>query len=193
MNNDVLNTSIEFLKGVGPNRARLIKDELKISKFKDLLFQFPYRYIDKTKYHKISEIQSYNSEIQLIGSIKELKEVGIGSKKRLVANFHDNTGQIQLVWFKTNKWLLDSIKLNTKYILFGKINDFKGIKSIPHPELEIYNENNLKKRTNLFGVYPSTENLNKKGVTNKVFSKLIEELVPIVLLLLKVPIFAKSI
>ena len=176
MNNDVLNTSIEFLKGVGPNRARLIKDELKISKFKDLLFQFPYRYIDKTKYHKISEIQSYNSEIQLIGSIKELKEVGIGSKKRLVANFHDNTGQIQLVWFKTNKWLLDSIKLNTKYILFGKINDFKGIKSIPHPELEIYNENNLKKRTNLFGVYPSTENLNKKGVTNKVFSKLIEEL-----------------
>ena len=176
MNNDVLNTSIEFLKGVGPNRARLIKDELKISKFKDLLFQFPYRYIDKTKYHKISEIQSYNSEIQLIGTIKELKEVGIGSKKRLVANFHDNTGQIQLVWFKTNKWLLDSIKLNTKYILFGKINDFKGIKSIPHPELEIYNENNLKKRTNLFGVYPSTENLNKKGVTNKVFSKLIEEL-----------------
>ena len=176
MNNDVLNTSIEFLKGVGPNRARLIKDELKISKFKDLLFQFPFRYIDKTKYHKISDIQSYNSEIQLIGSIKELKEVGIGSKKRLVANFHDNTGQIQLVWFKTNKWLLDSIKLNTKYILFGKINDFKGIKSIPHPELEIYNENNLKKRTNLFGVYPSTENLNKKGVTNKVFSKLIEEL-----------------
>ena len=176
MNNDVLNTSIEFLKGVGPNRAKLIKDELKISKFKDLLFQFPYRYIDKTKYHKISEIQSYNSEIQLIGTIKELKEVGIGSKKRLVANFHDNTGQIQLVWFKTNKWLLDSIKLNTKYILFGKINDFKGIKSIPHPELEIYNENNLKKRTNLFGVYPSTENLNKKGVTNKVFSKLIEEL-----------------
>ena len=119
MNNDVLNTSIEFLKGVGPNRARLIKDELKISKFIDLLFQFPYRYIDKTKYHKISEIQSYNSEIQLIGKIKELKEVGIGSKKRLVANFHDNTGQIQLVWFKTNKWLLDSIKLNTKYILFG--------------------------------------------------------------------------
>ena len=176
MNNDVLNTSIEFLKGVGPNRARLIKDELKISKFKDLLFQFPFRYIDKTKYHKISDIQSYNSEIQLIGTIKELKEVGIGSKKRLVANFHDNTGQIQIVWFKTNKWLLDSIKLNTKYILFGKINDFKGIKSIPHPELEIYNENNLKKRTNLFGVYPSTEKLNKKGVTNKVFSKLIEEL-----------------
>ncbi len=176
MNNDILNTSIEFLKGVGPNRAKLIKNELKLSKFKDLLFQFPFRYIDKTKYHKISEVNSSNSEIQLIGKIKEIKEVGIGSKKRLIGNFYDKTGEIQLVWFKTNKWLIDSIKLNTNYIIFGKINDFKGIKSIAHPELEIYNENNLKKRTNLFGVYPSTENLNKKGVTNKVFSKLIEEL-----------------
>jgi len=176
MNNDILNTSIEFLKGVGPNRAKLIKKELKISNFKDLLFQFPYRYIDKTKYHKISEINSSSSEIQLVGHIKELKQVGIGSKKRIIANFYDNTGKIQLIWFKTNKWLIDSIKLNTKYIIFGKINDFRGVKSIPHPELEIYNINNLKKRTNLFGVYPSTENLNKKGITNKVFSKLIEEL-----------------
>ena len=121
MNNDVLNKSIEFLKGVGPNRAKLIKKELKISKFKDLLFQFPYRYIDKTKYHKISEINSSNNEIQLIGKIKELREVGIGSKKRLVASFYDKSGKIELVWFKTNKWLLDSVKLNTKYIIFGKI------------------------------------------------------------------------
>ena len=175
MNNDVLKTSIEFLKGVGPNRAKLIRNELKISNFKELLFQFPYRYIDKTKYHKISEISSNNSEIQLIGEIKELKEIGIGSKKRLVANFSDKTGVIQLVWFKTNKWLVDSIKLNKTYIVFGKINEFKDSLSMPHPELEIYNEVNLKKRMSLFAVYPSTENLNKKGITNKVFSKLIEE------------------
>ena len=70
---------------------------------------------------------------------------------------------------------LESIKLNKTYIVFGKINDFKGNLSIPHPELEIYNEINLKKRMSLFAVYPSTENLNKKGITNKVFSKLIEE------------------
>ena len=176
MNNDILNTPIEFLKGVGPNRAKLIKDELKISNFKDLLFQFPFRYIDKTKYHKISEIDTISSEIQLIGEIKELKEVGIGSKKRLVGSFSDKTGTIQLVWFKTNKWLIESIKLNKTYILFGKINDFKGTKSIPHPELEAYNKDNLSRRTSLFGVYPSTENLNKKGVTNRVFTKLIEEL-----------------
>ena len=147
MNNDILNTPIEFLKGVGPNRAKLIKEELKISNFKDLLFQFPYRYIDKTKYHKISEIDTISSEIQLIGEIKELKEVGIGSKKRLVGSFSDKTGTIQLVWFKTNKWLIESIKLNKTYILFGKINDFKGTKSIPHPELEVYSKDNLSRRT----------------------------------------------
>jgi len=176
MNNDLLNTSIEFLKGVGPNRAKLIKNELKVSKFKDLLFQFPYRYIDKTKYHKISEININNSEIQLVGNITDLKEVGIGSKKRLTANFSDSSGSVQLVWFKTNKWLIDSIKLNTTYIVFGKINNYKGKLSIPHPELELYSQENIRRRTNLYAVYPSTEVLNKRGITNKVFTKLVEEL-----------------
>ena len=124
----------------------------------------------------MSERDNINSEIQLIGEIKELKEVGVGSKKRLVGSFTDKTGTIQLVWFKTNKWLIDSIKLNKTYILFGKINDFKGAKSIPHPELEVYNKDNISKRTSLYGVYPSTEILNKKGITIRVFSKLIEEL-----------------
>jgi len=176
MNKDILNTSIEFLKGVGPNRAKLIKNELKISKFKDLLFHFPFRYIDKTKYHKISEINFNSSEIQLIGKITELKELGVGSKKRLSASFSDNTGSIQLVWFKTSKWIIDSIKLNQTYIVFGKINNYNNNISIAHPELEIYSKENIKNRTNLFAVYPSTENLNKRGITNKVFSKLVEEL-----------------
>ena len=176
MNKDILNTSVEFLKGVGPNRAKLIKNELKISKFKDLLFHFPFRYIDKTKYHKISEINFNSSEIQLIGKITELKELGVGSKKRLSASFSDNTGSIQLVWFKTSKWIIDSIKLNQTYIVFGKINNYNNNISIAHPELEIYSKENIKNRTNLFAVYPSTENLNKRGITNKVFSKLIEEL-----------------
>ena len=146
MNNDILNTSIEFLKGIGPNRAKLIKSELKISTFKDLLFQFPFRYIDKTSYHKISEIQSINSEIQIIGKISDLKEVGIGKKKRLVAKFIDDTGSIDLVWFKTNRWLIDSIKLNTEYIAYGKLKSYNGKHSIAHPELELYNNENVKKR-----------------------------------------------
>ena len=176
MNSDILNTSIEFLKGVGPNRAKLLNSELKISTFKDLLFQFPFRYIDKTSYHKISEIQSINSEIQIIGKISDLKEVGIGKKKRLVAKFIDDTGSIDLVWFKTNRWLIDSIKLNTEYIAYGKLNSYNGKHSIAHPELELYNNENVKKRTKLTAVYPSTELLNRRGITNKVILNLIEEL-----------------
>jgi ATP-dependent DNA helicase RecG len=176
MNSDILNTSIEFLKGVGPNRAKLLNGELKISTFKDLLFQFPFRYIDKTSFHKISEIQSINSEIQIIGKISDLKEVGIGKKKRLVAKFIDDTGSIDLVWFKTNRWLIDSIKLNTEYIAYGKLNSYNGKHSIAHPELELYNNENVKKRTKLTAVYPSTELLNRRGITNKVILNLIEEL-----------------
>ena len=176
MNSDILNTSIEFLKGVGPNRAKLLNSELKISTFKDLLFQFPFRYIDKTSYHKISKIQSINSEIQIIGKISDLKEIGIGKKKRLVAKLIDDTGIIDLVWFKTNRWLIDSIKLNTKYIAYGKLNSYKGKHSIAHPELELYNNENVKKRTKLTAVYPSTELLNRRGITNKVIRNLIEEL-----------------
>tara|TARA_B100001175_G_scaffold8722_1_gene6850 strand:+ start:4074 stop:6179 length:2106 start_codon:yes stop_codon:yes gene_type:complete len=176
MNSDILNTSIEFLKGVGPNRAKLLNGELKISTFKDLLFQFPFRYIDKTSYHKISEIQSINSEIQIIGKISDLKEVGIGKKKRLVAKFIDDSGSIDLVWFKTNRWLIDSIKLNTEYIAYGKLNSYNGKHSIAHPELELYNNENVKKRTKLTAVYPSTELLNRRGITNKVILNLIEEL-----------------
>ncbi len=176
MNSDILNTSIEFLKGVGPNRAKLLNSELKISTFKDLLFQFPFRYIDKTSYHKISEIQSINSEIQIIGKISDLKEVGIGKKKRLIAKLIDDTGSIDIVWFKTNRWLIDSIKLNTDYIAYGKLNSYNGKHSIAHPELELYNNENVKKRTKLTAVYPSTELLNRRGITNKVLLNLIEEL-----------------
>ena len=91
MNTDILNTSIEFLKGVGPNRAKLIKSELNITTFKDLLFQFPFRYIDKTSYYKISEIEYVKSDLQIVGKISDLKEIGIGNKKRLIAKFIDET------------------------------------------------------------------------------------------------------
>jgi len=102
--------------------------------------------------------------------------VGSGNKKRLVAKFVDNTGCIELVWFKTTKWLIDSIKLNTNYIAYGKLNSFKGNYSIAHPELELYDEAKLKKRTKLNAVYPSSELLNKRGITNKVIIGLIQEL-----------------
>ena len=176
MNIDIFKTPIEFLKGVGPNRAKLLKDQLKIFTYKDLLYTFPYRYVDRTKFHKISSVNSLLTEVQIIGKIKNLKEVGIGRKKRLVASLSDNTGTIDLVWFKINKWLIDSIKINQTYIVFGKLNIYNGITSIPHPDLEIYKGENLKKKSKLIGIYPSTEILIKRGFTNRTMRNLINEL-----------------
>jgi len=176
MNIDLFNTPIEYLKGVGPNRAKLLKDELKIFTYKDLLDTFPYRYIDRTKFHKISSIDNLLTEVQIIGKITNLKELGIGRKKRVIATLSDDTGSIDLVWFKINKWLIESIKINHNYVVFGKLNIYNGIKSIPHPDLEIYKGENLKKKSKLIGVYPSSEMLIKKGITNKTIRNLINEL-----------------
>ena len=176
MNNHFLHTSIDYLKGVGPNRSKLFKKELKIFTYQDLLSFFPYRYVDKTKYHKIDEINNTKSEIQLIGKIIDLYESGPPRKMRLVAKVSDDTGVIKLVWFKSYKWIKESLILNKNYIIYGKPNMFKGIYNIPHPELELYKKENLKYRSSLDPVYPSTENLIKRGITNKVIRNIVKEL-----------------
>ena len=176
MNNGLLNTSIDYLKGVGPNRAKLLKKELKIYTFQDLLSFFPYRYIDKTKYHKIEEINNIKSEIQIIAKIVDIYETGAPRKKRLIAKVQDDTGILELVWFKSHKWIKENITLNKNYIIYGKPNLYKGIYNIPHPELELYKKENIKIRTSLYAVYPSTEKLLQYGITNKVISKIIRDL-----------------
>ena len=176
MNNGLLNTSIDYLKGVGPNRAKLLKKELKIYTFQDLLSFFPYRYIDKTKYHKIEEINNIKSEIQIIAKIVDIYETGAPRKKRLIAKVQDDTGILELVWFKSHKWIKENITLNKNYIIYGKPNLYKGIYNIPHPELELYKKENIKTRTSLYAVYPSTEKLLQYGITNKVISKIIRDL-----------------
>jgi len=176
MKNTFLQTPIDYLKGVGPDRSKLFKKELKIFTYQDLLSFFPYRYIDKTKYHKIDEINNTKSDIQLIGKIIDLYESGPPRKMRLVAKVKDDTGVIKLVWFKSYKWIKESLILNTNYIIYGKPNMFKGIYNIPHPELELYKKENLKYRSSLDPVYPSTENLIKRGITNKVIRNIIKEL-----------------
>ena len=176
MNNTFLQTPIDYLKGVGPNRSKLFKKELKIFTYQDLLSFFPYRYVDKTKYYKIDEINNTKSEIQLIGKIVDLYESGSPRKRRLIAKVKDDTGFIELVWFKSHKWIKESLILNKNYIINGKPNIFNGIYNIPHPELELYKKENLKYRSSLDPVYPSTENLIKRGITNKVIRNIVKEL-----------------
>ncbi|MDG2173577.1 MAG: ATP-dependent DNA helicase RecG [Flavobacteriaceae bacterium] len=176
MNNTFLHTPIDYLKGVGPNRSKLFKKELKIFTYQDLLSFFPYRYVDKTKYHKIDEVSNTKSEIQIIGKIVDLYESGSPRKRRLIAKVKDDTGFIELVWFKSHKWIKENLTLNKNYIIYGKPNMFKGIYNIPHPELELYKKESLKYRSSLDPVYPSTENLIKRGITNKAIRNVIKEL-----------------
>lgn len=176
MSNDKLNTSISYLKGVGPGRADLLKSELGIRTFGDLVNFFPNRYIDRSQFMKISQLQQNSSEIQVLGKITELRTVLKPKGSRLVATFADETGTMELVWFRGVKWIKEAIKIDTPYVIFGKTNFFKGLFSMPHPEMELLADYNKSLRTAMQPVYPSTEKLVNKGVTNRVVSKMIQSL-----------------
>ena len=176
MNSNLLNTPIDYLKGLGLNRSDLIKKELKIFNYKDLVNLFPNRYIDKSKYYKIKDLPKFSCDVQIIGEISEISEIGIGRKKRLIAQFTDGEDEIELIWFKSLKWLKKSLLINTKYIVFGKLNFFASKISIPHPEIELFKADSLSNRVKIQPIYPSTENLIKKGVSNKVISNLMKSL-----------------
>ena len=171
-----LQTPIDYLKGVGPNRAKLLRQELSIHTYQDLLNLFPIRYIDKTKYYQINELQRHSSEFQIIGEFTHLKEVSQKRGKRLVATFQDATGNMELVWFRGHKWIRESIKLNTKYVVFGKINWFNHAFSIPHPEMELLKDHEKSLSTAMQAIYPSTEKLSNKGISNRVMIKMLQQL-----------------
>ncbi|MEY8847668.1 ATP-dependent DNA helicase RecG [Psychroserpens sp. XS_ASV72] len=171
-----LQTPIEYLKGVGPNRANLLRTELGIHTYQDLINLFPNRYLDRTKYYTISELQRNSAEVQIIGKITGFKEVAQKRGKRLVATFEDHTGRMELVWFRGQKWIRDSIKINTPYVIFGKANWFNGTFSIPHPEMELQSEHEKSLRSSMQAIYPSTEKLSNKGVSNRVLTNIMQNL-----------------
>ena len=136
MNPNFLQTPIAYLKGVGPNRADVLKDELGIETFKDLLHLFPNRYLDRTNYYKINQLQPSGADVQVVGKIVHIKTVEQKRGKRLVASFVDETGQMDLVWFRGHKWIKENLKLNEPYVIFGKVNKYGSTFSMPHPEME---------------------------------------------------------
>jgi len=175
----LLSTAIEYLKGVGPAKADLLKAELGIFRFADLLKLYPYRYVDRSQFHKISDLNSSLSEIQIVGKITALQEVaGKGRSSRLTATFKDATGSVELIWFTGSTWIKKSLKLNTAYVLYGKPNFFNGNFSFPHPELELVEEFKKSPTKGLQPLYPSSEKLNKKGLNNKTLARLTKNLVP---------------
>ncbi|WP_111684125.1 DUF559 domain-containing protein [Winogradskyella tangerina] len=171
-----LQTPIDYLKGVGPNRADLLRSELGIHTYQDLINLFPNRYIDRTKYYKISQLERNNAEVQVIGTITNIREVAQKRGKRLVADFRDDTGVMELVWFRGQKWIRESLKIDQPYVIFGKTNWFNGKFSMPHPEMELQSEHEKQLRTAMQAIYPSTEKLSNKGITNRVIAKIMQQL-----------------
>ncbi|MFV8335539.1 ATP-dependent DNA helicase RecG [Flavobacterium sp. RSP29] len=174
---NLLLTPIEYLKGVGPNRGELLRKELGIYKYVDLVNFFPNRYIDRTRYYKINELQNNSAEVQIIGKIINIKTVEFGrNQKRLVATFVDDTGQMELVWFQGHKWIRESLKLNEICVIFGKCTSFGNAFNMAHPEIELMTEHEKSLRSAMQPVYPSTETLTNRGISNRVINKLIQQL-----------------
>lgn len=167
-----LNTKIEFVKGVGPQRGEILQKELKIFTVEDLLGHFPFRYIDKTEITSIKDIRQNGQTVQCVVDLISFKKVKGKFKSRLVATCKDSSGFMDLIWFQGANWMDRYLENGKKYLVYGKVNLFKGAASIVHPELEqIANANQVKTNSALDPVYHSTEKLNKKNLDGK-FRKL---------------------
>ncbi len=177
MSQSFLDTPIEYLKGVGPKRAQTLKQELSISTFDDLIHYFPFRYIDKSKIYKVSDISGSSAYIQLKGKISNIKQIGENRARRLTAIFSDETGSIELVWFRSIKWIKESLKENTEYVVFGKPTLFNNKYNIAHPEIEATDKEEESLGESLQPFYNSTEKLKAKGLGNKAIGKLTKNLI----------------
>lgn len=164
-------TSISYLKGVGPQRAEVLQKELGIFTIGDLISHYPFRYVDKSKFYKVNEILPNMPMIQLVGKIGFPQTTGQGRGKRLTCNFIDDTGTIELVWFKGVKYIEKVIKPGNQYVIFGKPTIYNTKVNIVHPELELLSEHEQKKGK-LSPVYASTEKLKNFRLDSKGIQKL---------------------
>jgi ATP-dependent DNA helicase RecG len=165
---NILDTPIEFLTGVGPVKAGLLKTELHLFTFRDLLYHFPYRYIDKTQFHRINSlVEDATDAIQVRGILRRMETVGEGRGKRLTATLRDDTGVIELVWFQMITFLQNTLVVGTEYVAYGKPSWFNSRVSIPHPEMEVVTEENTQRAATFAPVYPSTEKLAQRGLDAK--------------------------
>ncbi len=171
--NNFLITPIEYLKGVGPQKAELLRKEIGIYSFKDLLEYYPYRYVDRSRFHKVNELLEVNGFAQLKGRIVAIQEVGSPRNKRLTAKFQDETGMIDLVWFKGARWIKSTLKVNQEIQIYGKPTQYKGRWNIPHPEISKVAQGSAQ---GFQPVYSSTERLSAAGMNSKGIEKLVRNL-----------------
>jgi len=164
---DFFSSPIEYLKGVGPQRAELLKKEAGIFTFGDLLSYFPFRYVDRTKFYKIREVTADLPYVQVRGKLVSIVVVGEKRSKRLVGKLQDESGALELVWFAGIKWLKDSLQLNKEYIIFGRVTEYKGRYNMPHPEMELAEEADKQVASSLQAVYNTSEKLKSRGLDSR--------------------------
>jgi len=172
----ILDTPIEYLKGVGPQRAEMLKKELGIFTYTDLISYYPFRYIDKSKFFKVSEINSELAYVQLKGFINQIELIGGKRIVRMTARFRDETGNLELIWFNGFKWLKDKFNPNQEYIVFGKPTLFNNKYNITHPEISLPTDEDNTIVFKLQSFYRTSEKLKAKGIDSKGIHKLIKTL-----------------
>lgn len=178
---DILNQNVKYLKGVGPNRAQLLLKELQVETVRDLLYNFPYKYIDRSVIHRISQLIDNMPYVQLQGQLLSVDMEGDGYKKRLKAVFTDGSGYVDLVWFNGTKVIEKKLKYNQPYLIFGKPNTFNGRVSIVHPEVEPLTDVGAAPSGSLCPYYHTTDRMKRMGLTSRLIADLIEnafELIP---------------
>lgn len=182
MSGNFLNTPIEYLKSVGPQRADVLKKELRIFTYSDLLTFYPFRYVDRTKFYKVKEINVDLPYVQLRGKITNTQMVGVKRAQRFVVTFADDTGKLELVWFQGAKWIAEKIKphVSNEYIVFGKPTIFNGKFNIAHPEIEPVTEENTLLASALQAVYNSTDKLKAKSLDTKGIARMQKALVSLI-------------
>lgn len=176
MRSSILNSEIKFIPGVGPQRAQLLEKELSIKTFEDLLYTFPFRYVDRSKFYLISELHPDMPYVQIRGRFTRFDQVGDGRSKRLVGYFSDGRSSIEVVWFQGIKWIKEKYKVGIDYVLFGKPSTFNGKLNIAHPEIEVPKAEVGIINTAIHGVYCSTETLKDSFLSTKAFSRIVATL-----------------
>ena len=173
-----LDTPLVYLKGVGPKRAELLQKELGVFTYEQLLTHYPFRYIDRTRFYKVNELNPDMPLVQVVGKITSKETIGEKHKKRIVAKFTDETGTMDLVWFQSLKWVEDNVMRGSTYIAFGKPNFFNNGFSISHPDLENFpRQAGITGNLTLQPIYNSTEKLKKSFLDSKGLQKLIHHII----------------
>jgi ATP-dependent DNA helicase RecG len=174
-NNSIFNTKIEFLKGIGPQKAAILNKDIGIFTYGDVLQYYPFRYEDKTEFHQLNDVYSDEVNLQIKGKVRNITVTGPPRKQRLTASFYDGTGEVELIWFRSVAWMIKFLKPNTDYTVYAKPNIFHGKVSFPHPEITESDDDENDATGYLQPVYHTSEVMKKRFLDSKAISKIVRK------------------